>query len=470
MPVLKSKGSRSPIGLGLGSGFGSGGYGRTETESEPGEAAPAVKVRRRAPARRRRPAKVAAAQPVRETAAPRHSEPVTTSEPAAAPVAPARLPDSANFFELTERFPDEKSAEQYFTQKRWPDGPICTSCKSKDVYDCHSKRRHTQWKCRGCGKQFTVTSGTVMEHTMIPLRKWLFAYHLMGGAKKGISTRQMARHLGVTVKSAWHLTHRIRATMTNNGQVMTGIVESDETYIGGKRKHVGKGYRKNKIPVQVIVQRTEQPAPGEPKPKVGQIQNIVLNPDAERVDGRTVGAKLRKHTDPAATTLMTDESNIYTAVGKDFEAHHTVNHKKEEYVREEPDGCLAHTNTAEGSFGNLKRQITGTHHSVSKKHLPRYLEEYDHKYNHRDHTDTQIAEKAIANIEGRRVRLYKSASGGDSLIDHKQGEPGKPGTRRGSSKHVRTGKKKGTENAGGTGSGAGNAGSGAGSGPEGTTS
>ena len=360
-------------------------------------------------------------------------------------------PISSDFYALQEQYPDEASAETYFTDKRWPEGPRCTDCGSGDVYDGKSKRKHTQWKCRKCGKQFTVMSGTVMESTKIPLRKWLFAFHLMGGARHGLSTRYLARQLGITLKSAWHLTHRIRATMRQNDQKFTGVVETDETYIGGRRKKVGRGYRKNKIAVQTIVQRPKRRRYGlkdghgrytEPE-QAGQAQTIALDPLAERVDGRTVGAKLRMHTDPSKTVLMTDESPIYAKVGESFKEHHTVNHKREDYAHIADDGHLVHTNTAEGLFANLKRQITGTHHSTSKKHLPRYLEEYDHKYNNRNKTDLQITEEAIRNMEGRRVTLFKRKSGeGDSLIDTKQGEKRDHGTKRGSGDHERTGKKK----------------------------
>jgi len=353
-----------------------------------------------------------------------------------------------SFFELTARYPDEESAIAYFESRRWPDGVRCLGCGSASVYNCQAKRRLPLYKCPSCGKQFTVTSGTVMNGTHLPLRAWLFAFHMMGGAKKGISAQQIARHLGITVKSAWHLAHRIRATMTDGPKQFTGIVESDEAYLGGRRKRHGRGYRGNKAAVQTIIRRGSLQAGGnvwrssDAKSEYSQARTVVLSP-LDRVDGRTVGAKLRTYTDPEKTVLMTDESPIYGRVGESFKDHHTVNHKREEYVRQAEDGHLAHTNTAEGYFGNFKRQIDGTHHSVSKKHAQRYAEEHDHKYNNRDMSDTDVAEAAIGNMEGKRVTLFKSASGtGDSLFDNKQGEKRAHGTRRGSSKHVRTGRRR----------------------------
>jgi transposase-like protein len=353
--------------------------------------------------------------------------------------------DDLSFFQLTERYPDEASAVAYFEGKRWPRGVTCVGCGSTNVYNCQARRRLPLYKCRDCDRQFTVTSGTVMNKTHLPLRAWLFAFHMMGGSKKGISTRQIARHLGITIKSAWHLSHRIRATMKENSQFFAGgIVESDETYIGGRRRGRGRGYRGNKIPVQVIVERkrrtpTSSGSSYQPRKECttecpGRAQTMVLGPSAEKVDGRSVGANLRKHTDPETTHLMTDESPIYDKVGKSFRKHDSVNHKKGEYARtDKTTGVLVSTNAAEGLIGNLKRQITGTHHSVSKKHLPRYLEEYDHKYNNRHKTDTEITEDAISRFaETKPVTLYKSESGqGESLIDTKQGEAREHKTLRG---------------------------------------
>lgn len=367
----------------------------------------------------------------------------------------------SSFFALTEQYPDERSAEAYFMQKRWPDGPRCTKCKSPDVYDCQSRRKLTLWKCRECGRQFTVTSGTVMENTRIPLRKWLFAFHMMGGARKGLSTRYLARQLGLPIKTSWHLTHRIRATMRAPAPFFSGgIVESDEAYIGGRRRGRGRGYTGNKIPIQVIVERKKTPPRTSTDPDrrpisectnecPGRAMFIVLNPPAAKVDGRSVGAKLRKYTNPNKTHLMTDESPIYNHVGEFFRSHDTVNHKRGEYARRDPEtGVLVSTNAAEGLIANLKRQILGTHHSVSKKHLSKYLNEHDHKYNHRDRTDTEITETAIQNMEGKRVSMFKAEDGtGESLIDRKQSEKSARETRRGSSRHKRTGRRKEAESA-----------------------
>ena len=209
---------------------------------------------------------------------------------------------------------------------------------------------------------FSVTSGTVMEATKLPLRKWMIAYHFIGASKQGISSLQLARMLRVSYETAWHLSHRIRGTMATNSQHFSGVVETDETYIGGKAKGHGRGYRGNKVAVQTIIQRPE--IVGQPS----LAQTISL--DRPEVDGRTVGAKLRTHTEPADTLLMTDQSQIYERVGQNFMDHRTVNHSADEYVRLDPEGVVVTTNTAEGLFANLKRQLIGTHHHTSQKHLP----------------------------------------------------------------------------------------------------
>jgi hypothetical protein len=258
-----------------------------------------------------------------------------------------------------------------------------------------------------------------MEATKLPLRKWMMAYHFIGASKQGISSLQLARMLHVSYETAWHLAHRIRGTMAVNSQHFSGIVETDETYVGGKRKGRGRGYRGNKVAVQTIIQRAD----GAGLPSLAQTISL----DRPEVDGRTVGAKLRTHTEPTETLLMTDESQIYERVGRGFMDHRTVNHKQEEYVRLDADGVVVTTNTAEGFFANLKRQLIGTHHSTSKKHLPRYLEEFDFKYNTRDASDVVRTEAAIGNIEGVRIRLHKAADGkGESLYDRRADEPGKP--------------------------------------------
>lgn len=352
---------------------------------------------------------------------------------------------SLSLYQLTELYPDEAAAIAYFEKKRWPSGVCCTDCGDFDVIRLSHTggsggvkrsrnsrkaqpttptRKRGLWQCRGCGNQFSVTSGTVMDSTKLPLRKWLFAFHLMGNAKKGVSAEQMSREISVSYRTAWHLCHRIRAAMQDDKQKLTGTVEADETYSGGKRKGVGQGYRKNKIPIQTIVSRSEKDHEGNVV-ELGKAATVVIDKDAENVDQRTVGRNLRKHTVPDRTRLMTDESPLYDKVGEDFKSHDTVHHKKEEYARTDPkSGRLISTNTVEGFTGNLKRQIHGTHHSISKTHAQKYMEEFDFKYNNRDKTSGEITNKAIENADGRVLRLFPSKTG-KSLIGPGQSHHGR---------------------------------------------
>lgn len=321
---------------------------------------------------------------------------------------------NASFYELTAKYPDEPSAVRYFEERRWPQGVTCPSCSSREVFQGKQPHRRRQvWRCRKCDRRFSVTSGTVMDSTKLPLRKWLLAFHLIGASKKGISSLQLARMLRVDYKTAWHLAHRIRATMTEAEiRRFSGIVETDETYIGGAPRY--RGQAKKKIAVQTIIERNRANRKGEAR-------TFALNSD--RPDGRAVGAKLRKHTDPPRTVLMTDDSPIYDAVGGHFAEHHAVNHSNKVYSEKALDGHIATTNSAEGYFANLKRQIGGTHHHTSEKHLPRYLAEHDFKYNTRDESDIDRSEAAIENVEGKPLRLFKSKQGDPSLFDREANEP-----------------------------------------------
>ena len=157
----------------------------------------------------------------------------------------------------------------------------------------------------------------------------------------------------------------------------------------------------------------------EPPEDLGRVKSIILDPEAEKVDGRTVGAKLRKYTDPSKSRLMTDEAPIYNEVGKAYRSHEKVHHKRDDYAHVEPmSGRLVSTNTVEGYFGNLRRQITGTHHHTSKKHLPKYLVEHDQKYNTRDVSDGARMLATVQGAEGKRLTLYKSQEPGvESLRD-----------------------------------------------------
>jgi len=289
-------------------------------------------------------------------------------------------------------FHNDDKARETLEAIRWPNGPFCPHCGNSDqekIAKGEGKaHRPGLYYCAECNGQFTVTVGTVMERSKIPLSKWLLAMHLMGASKKGVSALQLQRMLGVTYKSAWFLCHRIREAMTPakrgpiGGQGRT--VESDETVIGGKAKN--RAYAKKppkKHSVLTLVDRD------------GDSHSFHV----ANVKARTLRAAMVKVAD-RKSHLVTDELLSYGSIGKEFAGHTTVNHSANEYVRL---GGFAHVNTAESRFSLMKRAVFGTHHSISEAHLPRYLAEWDFKWNTRKINDGERAALIAKGIEGKRL-------------------------------------------------------------------
>lgn len=278
---------------------------------------------------------------------------------------------------------DEKAAYEYLANLRWPDGPRCVHCKSEKVYTLNVKTsKRVVLKCGKCRKQFSATVGTIFERSHIPLSKWFMAFQLMASSKKGMSAHQLHRMLEITYKSAWFLAHRIRHVMkqTPFGDKLGGIVEADETFIGGKSHIRGD----KKTPVFALVERG------------GRVRSFAM----PRVTAVNLKRSIQEHVRPDAK-LMTDELTAYANIGKDFADHQTVNHSKKEYVRGE-----ASTNTVEGYFSLLKRGLTGTYHHVSPRHLHRYLDEFNFRYNARAENDAIRNLGALRATEGKRL-TYK---------------------------------------------------------------
>jgi transposase-like protein len=291
-------------------------------------------------------------------------------------------------------FHDETAARAHLEAQRWPNGPVCVHCASTNVTRMHGKsHRAGLIHCNACEQPFTVTLGTVMERSKIPLAKWVLAFYLMSASKKGISSHQLHRQLGITYKSAWFLAMRVREAMglgpeTDGGMGGEGkTVESDETFIGGKAKNVHNGKpAPKKKPVVALVER------GGPL-KARHVADVTAKTVREVL--KAVDKK---------TQLMTDDSLVYYHVGKSFAKHDAVNHSKDEYVRGD-----AHVNTAESFFAIVKRQMYGTHHAVSEKHLQRYINEVAFKWNNRIKLgidDTTRATNAIKGAEGKRL-MYR---------------------------------------------------------------
>jgi transposase-like protein len=289
-----------------------------------------------------------------------------------------------NLKEMMQTFSDEKVCRAYMEQMRWDGNPVCPHCgegkpyKLKDgkTYRCVSKT---------CKKDFTVTVGTIFENSKVPLSTWFAAIYLCTAHKKGISSLQLHRDLGVTQKTAWFILHRVRLLMgkPDTGQ-LDNTVEIDETYVGGKFANMNRGRRKkfqesgkdNKIPVMGFVERD------------GNARLTVIGESSFK-------QMVRKNVKNTAT-VVTDTHLSYQGLSLEYADHGTVNHSRSEYKR-----GIYYTNSVEGFFSCLKRSIYGIYHSVSPKHLQRYCHETGYRYNTRKIKDKERFVLTLKNTEGR---------------------------------------------------------------------
>ena len=301
----------------------------------------------------------------------------------------------------TPAFTNDDAARETLEAMRWPYGPYCPHCGNSDQEKIArgqgKAHRPGLYYCAACNDQFTVTVGTVMERSKIPISKWLLAIHLMGASKKGMSALQLSRMLGVTYKSAWFLCHRIREAMKPAKVGPLGgqgkVVEADETFIGGKASNRAFKPPRKKEAVFALVERD------------GESHSFhVANIKAKTLRETIVKTAHRE------SILMTDEAPHYVNVGREFALHGSVNHSKKEYVT---IGDW-HTNTAESRFALMKRAVYGAHHSVSEAHLKRYLVEWDFKWNTRKMNDGERAAIALKGIEGKRLTYRRADEAADA--------------------------------------------------------
>ena len=284
----------------------------------------------------------------------------------------------------------DDQAREMIEKIRWADGKFCPHCGFVGEFykltpKATSKRpvRRGVYKCPTCRRQFSVMVGTIFSDSHIRLGIWLAVIHLMCASKKGVSAHQIHRLFGITYRTAWFMLHRMRFAMSQSPlkEKLNGMVEVDETYIGGKK--AGKRGRgsENKSIVFSLVERN-----GEIRSQ--KVQNVT-GANLKEIVLRNVSKN---------ATVMTDEFPAYNALDGDFPKHEIINHSTKIYV----DGNI-HTNTVEGFFSLLKRGLNGTFHHISEQHLPLYLNEFDFKYNNRKISDFERTQKAIECVEGKRL-------------------------------------------------------------------
>ena len=309
--------------------------------------------------------------------------------------------------EIVEALPlacaSEAAAVAFLEEQRWGKdcaNACCSECGSVAVYQMKDKttgeRKRFLWRCRDCSKQYTVRTGTIYAESLIPLHKWCRALWEAASAKNCVSALEMSRRLQVTYKTALFMMHRIRHAMADGPDApkLGGVVEADETYVGGKPRNrsTKKGRNPNnpKMPVFAVVERG------------GEVRARVM----PSVTSENVKDALLEACDTSAT-LMTDELAVYKFVGRPFARHERINHRRGEYVRKSGYGLpKVTTNSIEGFFSRVKRGLNGTFHAVSKKHLHRYIDGFAFIYNTREMNDGERTLELIRRTEGKRL-MYK---------------------------------------------------------------
>ncbi|MCT3690409.1 IS1595 family transposase [Elizabethkingia anophelis] len=295
--------------------------------------------------------------------------------------------DIKSVFELTQIFSSEQDCIDYLETLRWSKVPVSPFDPTSKVYKC----KNNQYRCKSTGKYFNVKTDTMFENSKISLRKWFLAIWLVTAHKKGISSIQLSKDIGTTQKTAWFMLQRIRACFgIENSNELEGVVECDETFIGGKNKNRHKDKKvphsqgrsfKDKVPVMGMLQRD------------GKMNAFVVD-DTKR---KSIQPLIYKYVN-TATRLITDEWLAYTGLGKDYD-HRIIDHSKKEYVSLQDN--TIHTNNIEGSWNILKRSVSGMYNHVSKKHLQKYVDEFVYRFNLRKVSDQEKFRYLLSNSNVR---------------------------------------------------------------------